>query len=118
MSQSTGLTDKILKFLNLDRECFKALEAFLRKLAHFSLFALLGMSVFYALCGHEIKITTAFLLGICICLIYAISDELHQGLVPGRAPQITDVFIDFSGSLFGSVAGIVIYKINNAGRNK
>jgi len=32
---------------------------------------------------------------------YALSDEIHQLFVPGRAFQVFDLFIDFLGSLFG-----------------
>tara|TARA_Y100000310_G_scaffold252325_1_gene259012 strand:- start:264 stop:623 length:360 start_codon:yes stop_codon:yes gene_type:complete len=38
--------------------------------------------------------------------LYALSDEFHQTLVPGREGKITDTFID----LFGIVIGIFIVK--------
>ena len=34
-------------------------------------------------------------------LIYSISDELHQILVPGRGAQIKDVVIDTAGAILG-----------------
>ena len=36
-----------------------------------------------------------------ICALYAITDELHQGAVPGRSPQVTDVLLDSLGSTVG-----------------
>ena len=33
-----------------------------------------------------------------IAALYAISDEAHQGLVPGRTPRALDLFIDWVGA--------------------
>ncbi len=41
-----------------------------------------------------------------ICLIYAATDELHQGFVDGRSPKVMDVIIDTIGGLAG--AGVII----------
>ena len=35
------------------------------------------------------------------CLLYAISDEIHQMYVPGRGPHVYDVLIDLGGALLG-----------------
>ena len=35
------------------------------------------------------------------CFLYAITDEFHQGITPGRTPLIQDVFIDALGAVFG-----------------
>ena len=35
---------------------------------------------------------------IIICMLYAITDELHQGFISGRAARVFDVFIDTCGS--------------------
>ncbi len=40
-------------------------------------------------------------LALGMCLLYAISDEIHQSFVPGRSPRVTDVGIDTLGSLLG-----------------
>ncbi len=39
---------------------------------------------------------------ILACLIYAISDELHQQFVPGRTSSISDVIFDSIGIVIGS----------------
>jgi VanZ family protein len=36
-------------------------------------------------------------------VLWGLSDEIHQALVPGRSPELNDVVAD----LFGSVAGAV-----------
>ncbi len=42
----------------------------------------------------------AFFITISICFLYALSDEIHQFFVPGRACRILDVLIDTLGSSF------------------
>lgn len=42
----------------------------------------------------------SFILAFLISLVYAVSDEYHQSLVPGREPRIRDVVIDSIGALF------------------
>lgn len=67
-----------------------------RKLAHFTLYFILGILVFNYLKHFNIN---AILISLCICVLYAITDEIHQFFIPGRACQIFDVFIDSMGSL-------------------
>ena len=37
---------------------------------------------------------------VLICFLYAVSDEIHQSFVPGRACRLLDILIDTSGSAF------------------
>ncbi len=68
----------------------------LRKLAHASEYAVLGALLVRAL-GRP---SVAFGLGVA----YAVSDEVHQALVPGRAGSPLDVAIDAIGVAAGVVA--------------
>lgn len=70
-----------------------------RKIAHFCEFASLGFSL-----GGSIKFTFdknnvfySWIPGI----LYAVSDEIHQIFVPGRACRAFDVFVDSGGVLTG-----------------
>lgn len=77
----------------------------IRKMAHFSIYMLLGIMVCLMLNAFMIRWAgskTAF-----ICLFYAISDEFHQYFIPGRSSQVLDVCIDFAGSLTGIVVTTV-----------
>lgn len=75
---------------------------YIRKLAHFSAYLVLGVLVYnLLLCYFTNK--KSLILSLIICLLYAISDEIHQMFVPGRAGQIRDVLIDFSGILTGTL---------------
>lgn len=77
------------------------LHPLIRKLAHFSEFALLGF-----LTGALLLVWRKCRYWICwagpaaFCLLYAASDEIHQ-IFTERGPAVTDVLIDFSGSLVG-----------------
>lgn len=72
-----------------------------RKNAHFFAYLVLGIFVINAMRisgGNGIK---GVILTLSICVLYAISDEVHQTFVPGRGPQVKDVFIDSAGAIVG-----------------
>lgn len=79
-----------------------------RKLAHFSEFAILGGLMYINVKDFNIK--NLMLLSIFLSLLYAISDEVHQIFVPGRAAMITDVLIDLCGIVIGVVIAHLISK--------
>lgn len=70
-----------------------------RKLAHFSEFCLLGILIYLNVI--EYRKNKTILLSIVFAFIYAISDEVHQLFVPGRAFAIMDILIDTSGAILG-----------------
>lgn len=70
-----------------------------RKLAHFSEFCLLGILIYLNVI--EYRKNKTILLSIVFAFIYAISDEVHQLFVPGRAFAIKDILIDTSGAILG-----------------
>ena len=88
-----------------------SLQFIVRKSAHFSVFSALGFLCFLAMNTYNIKLKTKFISALTISLLYAISDEIHQLFVPGRAGQIRDVLIDFSGSLTGIIFAFIFITI-------
>lgn len=75
----------------------------IRKLAHLSLYALLGL--FSALSVKDI----AGMPLSCLCMYgYACLDELHQVLVPGRSGLFMDTMIDLAGIVLGTLLAFVI----------
>lgn len=81
-----------------------------RKCAHFLEFFLLGFLVINLLKDYKKLNIKIVLIGIVFCLLYAISDEVHQLFVDGRSAQVMDVFIDTSGSTLGSLLYFYIYR--------
>ena len=64
-------------------------------------YALLAASFLYGFNGRRgikpIRLVMAF----CLTILYAASDEWHQGFTSGRTPSILDVIIDGIGGLVG-----------------
>jgi VanZ family protein len=74
-------------------------DTLLRKLAHTAEYAVLGALLFRA----AERAGLAFMLG----ALYAVSDEIHQSLVPGRLGSPFDVAIDAAGV----ACGIVLWQL-------
>lgn len=99
------MVGKVLKpgFSELPKEeqiqYVKKIEFPLRKLAHATEYAILGVltSLFFFSWKRKRYGLYGWLWGI----LYAITDELHQSFVPGRSCQVTDVLIDSLGCLCG-----------------
>ena len=69
-------------------------QPIVRKLAHFSIYTLVGIFIMSFISTYKIHLKYKFLVSILVGLFYAISDEFHQSFTPGRGPSIIDVFID------------------------
>lgn len=59
-------------------------EPIVRKLAHFSIYTVVGMCIMAFLCTFPFKLRTRLGLSLLVGLIYAISDEFHQSFVPRK----------------------------------
>ena len=74
-----------------------------RKLAHFSIFALLGFCLMAHVTlvrwGKSRRVSGA--IAWLAAVLYACSDELHQMYAIGRSPELRDVCIDSGGALCG-----------------
>lgn len=70
-----------------------------RKLAHMTVYLVLGLLTINALRVSEVKNGLFWM--IIICAFYASTDEIHQMFVPGRSGEVLDVMIDTGGSLIG-----------------
>lgn len=88
--QSTQTSAWFLQFLPFSMHV-------VRKLAHFTIYALLGLNTFYMYKKYGVKHYA--LCALITCILYACSDEWHQSFVSGRSPQITDICIDTCGAL-------------------
>ena len=86
------------------------LQFIVRKSAHFIGYMILGILASGLILQYE-NINKKYPLAFLICVIYAISDEIHQLFVPGRAGQVRDVLIDSAGSLLGIIIVMAFVKI-------
>jgi VanZ family protein len=64
-------------------------------------FALLGATAARALIWKRKPTIGFFLLTFAACGLYALSDEIHQTFVPGRAFEIRDLVLDGAGIVMG-----------------
>lgn len=82
-------------------EIIKVVEPVIRKLAHYTLYAIGGILItncVYQFCNKEKRV---IVISSIIGIVYAASDEIHQFMVPGRSGNIKDVTIDSIGILTG-----------------
>ena len=86
------------------------LQFITRKSAHFIGYMILGILA-SGLILYYGNINKKYLLAFLICVIYAISDEIHQLFVPGRSGQVRDVLIDSAGSLLGIIIVMAFEKL-------
>ena len=111
-AESGAVSGGVLAFLGrfLPVLLTEAGHTFLRKAAHFSEFALLGLLY----CGrHRLarQETPLHLMGFGLAV--ACIDETIQIFTPGRASSLIDVWIDTSGFALGLAVILTAYKIYN-----
>lgn len=99
--QSNFIVELIVSIFNFND--IDLVSLMVRKLAHFIEYFILGLLVFNMIKCYDKRIYIA----IIICVLYAISDEIHQLFVVGRSCQIMDMFIDS----IGSFSGILLFKL-------
>ena len=118
--KSGGLSQKVAEFVvrfipnleQLEQEqktvITDRIESVIRKIAHFTIYTLVGFLLMSLMCTYELKqldqISTSLIIGV----IYASTDEIHQAFIPGRGPQITDVMLDSLGVLTGIFISLLV----------
>ena len=120
--RGTGIGALFLKILHPDFENYaykdqvrvqQEVKHLIRKLAHFTEFALLGffsadLILHVNRRKHWIKKWLEWVIPVVFCLLYAVSDEVHQ-IFSDRGPRVTDVLIDFGGALCGICAAHLLF---------
>ena len=117
---SGGITKAILNFFNVlegkTLEQQSAIETIIRKLAHYSIYALGGILILLHVNLYKIKTNKKVIISWLIGTVYAITDEIHQLFVPGRSGEIRDVCLDSLGVITGIVIMLLILKLKKEGR--
>lgn len=110
--KSTSLTNQVITtivstFTNIEKnseEMDKILDITfvpVRKCAHFFVYFCLGLLIMNALYIWGIHKKTLIISSL-LCILFSISDEVHQSFVDGRSGNLTDVLLDSSASLIAS----------------
>lgn len=123
---SGGFVCKIIDVLFSDFENFSAerqsnithtITFLVRKTAHFLEYFILGiLSATTAFTYKQNKFYFKIFGAILFSILYAVSDEVHQYFVPGRACRLLDIGIDSAGSICAVL--LVIFIISAKNRHK
>lgn len=80
-----------------------------RKLAHFLEFT--GLCLLMNTALYQTRKRKSFLLATVLTSLYAVTDEVHQLFVEGRACRAVDWAIDTCGAIVGTIAFAVIFTL-------
>jgi VanZ family protein len=93
-----------------------ALHLWVRKTAHLTEYAVLGLLAFRALrLSLAIPLGRTALLGLGVVLVVAATDEFHQSFLPSRTGTVVDVAIDFVGGGLGVLLIVALHRAAGIG---
>jgi len=95
----------------------QALQKGIRTLAHFAEYTLLGLTA-AALALTMEKRLRGTAIAVLFCVLWAVSDEVHQSFIPGRSCQVSDVAVDSAGILLGACAVWAVFQLVQTVRKK
>jgi VanZ family protein len=106
-SFSAGNTSRIIGplvlwlFPNTSADTLAVVHLVIRKVAHFTEYAILAFLAARAFCTSPRPALASrwFIASLTLVIAYALLDEYHQRFVPSRTGSIYDSFIDMSGGL-------------------
>src|SRR3954451_21395307 len=112
---STGITKIIVKSVEevtphkgIDIGSFNTM---VRTNAHFFTYLVLGILVINTLRKSGVHGYRSMGIALLICVLYAVSDEVHQIFIPGRGAEVKDVLIDSAGASVGVLMYLVISRL-------
>jgi len=95
-------------FPHMSQAHVEAIHHLIRKCAHLTEYAILGLLLWRAVRRPVPKDPRPWqwrpaAIAVLIVFLYASTDEFHQRFVPTRTPMVSDVFIDTSGAIVGMI---------------
>lgn len=78
------------------------------KLVHFVAYGILGLLAIRAALAHGGAWGRTMAVTLAGVAVFAALDELHQGLVPGRFPEVADWVADVAGATFGAGSTMIL----------
>jgi len=104
---------KAIQKLNKDEKAkvLDQIENIIRKIAHFSIYSLVGILLMALLSTYNISENNKIFYTIIIGMIYAMSDEFHQIFISGRSGQVSDIILDTLGVAVGGLFILGIIKM-------
>ena len=108
-----NVVTKIIDIQEFEKgELVQILNPYVRKFAHYSLYTTGGILIIIHISQYK-KLTgkKRIIISLIIGISYAISDEIHQYMVPGREGKMQDVYLDSLGIATGIVIILIIINI-------
>lgn len=99
-----GFIEQVAPNWEFDVESF---HTFVRKNAHFIAYFLLALLSLNAWRSTGFRGLTQLILGFGLCILFAVTDEIHQLFISGRSGEARDVLIDSAGAGLG----VAVYSI-------
>ena len=92
------------------KEIWDLASFIVRKLAHFSIYTVLGFCASTTL-GRRKLFTLRSLGAVAFGSLYALTDEFHQSFSAGRSCEFRDMMIDSGGALLGMLISVAVMGI-------
>lgn len=113
---SGGLIESAVRFFfpsasqSFITQVISSAEFWVRKLAHFCIYAVLGALGFLTFVSYtSIPFALRCFFSLLMSVLYSMSDEYHQTFISGRSGELRDVLIDGAGALTGILFCAFIY---------
>lgn len=112
------IVDFVVRLFNLpdDAETLNTVTLIIQKLAHFTIFLILGASLYSF--TYFLNLPRPYISTLIVGLASATINELQQLTSPGRTASVRDVCIDFAGVVVGSLIVWGIVRIVKSRKNK
>lgn len=94
----------------------RTLDLVLRKLAHVAAYAAISATAALALVRSGVSSGRGIVAGFAFAVLYATSDEWHQGFVRGRVASPVDVAIDTIGAALAAASLAWYHRRHDLGR--
>lgn len=108
---------KDFKDFSLEKQTaiISSLQFIVRKGAHFTAYAVMGVLAFLSIITYKsLNLKLRVAISVVICLLYSISDEIHQSFIPGRSCELRDICIDMSGALLTIILMFIIIRFSKS----
>lgn len=109
--ESSGVSRKIVELFIKDENLVELVERYIRKLAHFSEYAVGGVLFLLLFYTYNWTDKRKMITSVGLGCWYAITDEVHQLMVAQRNGSIVDVYIDTLGVATGVCMTLLVIKI-------
>ena len=108
-----NLISKTTEISEMEKEeLVQKINPIIRKIAHYLLYTIGGIFIIINVKQYkDLSNKSQIIVGLIIGMLYAISDEIHQYFIPGRACQVKDVCIDSLGIITGIFCVLTIIKL-------